>query len=285
MAEADDGTYGSEATTTLESSPNDVDPETESGTSETETTKEIKTEVPSGYLPILSETELPKGSRVTAALPDGSNQEVLLLWYRGSIYCIENRSPAEGAYSEGLYNARFTQNFGIVCPTTESIFSLKTGEVLEWFPNNPVLAILTPASTARPIEIFPVMVIENVVYVNAGEGSLRQKGIEYNVKTMKGGFGTSLEDNNVFGVEPVMYLEGTEPGTPVQDGEESSGFAGGLNPAVVISSTLAVAIVAVAGTATALYYESLPALAALWLTLFGGVAYIVYNYLKNVGDI
>lgn len=252
---------------------------------EEEVPEQKKVNIPDGFLPILSESELPKGTRKLASLPDGSNQEVLLLWYRGEIYCIENRSPAEGAYSEGLFGARYTQTYGIVCPTTESIFSLKTGEVLEWYPNNPVLALLTPADTARPIEIFPVMIANKVIYVNAGDGSLRKKGVTYNVKTMKGGFGTSLEDNNVFGVEPVMYLEGTEPGTPVQDGEESSVFGDGLNPAVVISSTLAVAIVAVAGTATALYYESLIALAALWITLFGGVAYIVYNYLKKTGDI
>ena len=239
---------------------------------------------PEGFLPILSLAELPKGTRKLAELPDGSGQEVLLLWYRGSVLCIENRSPAEGAYSEGLLKSKFTQDYGIVCQSTGSVFSLRDGSVLEWYPNNPVLAQLTPKSTARDMEIFPVALAGGAVCVDPSAGSLRSRGITYSIKTMKGGFGTSAEDNNVFGVEPAMYLEGTEPGTAVAE-EDGGAGAGKLNPVVVISSTLAVAIVAVAGTATALYYESLPALAAIWVSLFSGVAYLVVGYLKEQGDI
>ncbi len=36
-------------------------------------------------------------------------RQVLLFWYRNQIYCIEARSPAEGAYSEGFIKAKFTQ--------------------------------------------------------------------------------------------------------------------------------------------------------------------------------
>ena len=248
-------------------------------------------ELREGYLPVLSVQELPRGERKVVELPDGSGQEVLLLWYRGQVRCIENRSPAEGAYSEGLFKARFTQNSGIVCPTTGSVFSLETGEVIEWFPDNPVLAQLTPKSTARPLEVFPVQLKGDeetgVVCVNPESGSIRRKSggqRNYGVRRMSGGFGTSIEDNNVFGVEPEMYLEGTEPGTPIA--EESDGNAEGkISPATVLSGTVAVAIVAVAGSATALYYESLPALAALWIALFGGAAYATYSYLKQEGDI
>jgi hypothetical protein len=35
--------------------------------------------------------------------------EILLLWYKDDVFAIENRSPAEGAYSEGLLNAKLTQ--------------------------------------------------------------------------------------------------------------------------------------------------------------------------------
>lgn len=245
----------------------------------------VKEKAPEGFLPILSLSELPKGTRRLAELPDGSGQEVLLLWYRGSVLCIENRSPAEGAYSEGLLKSKFTQDYGIVCQSTGSVFSLRDGSVIEWYPNNPVLAQLTPKSTARDMEIFPVALAGGAVYVNPNEGSLRRRGITYSIKTMKGGFGTSAEDNNVFGVEPTMYLEGTEPGTAVEEEEDGAGMAGKLNPVVVISSTLAVAIVAVAGTATALYYESYPALAAIWVSLFSAVAYLVVGYLKDQGDI
>jgi hypothetical protein len=36
-------------------------------------------------------------------------ETILLLWYKEQIFAIENRSPAEGAYSEGLKNAKLTQ--------------------------------------------------------------------------------------------------------------------------------------------------------------------------------
>lgn len=34
---------------------------------------------------------------------------MLLLWYKNEILALENSSPAEGAYAEGLYNAKLTQ--------------------------------------------------------------------------------------------------------------------------------------------------------------------------------
>ena len=50
------------------------------------------------------------------ALPAGTRKEfdvdgtdVLVFWYRNQLYCIESRSPAEGAYSEGFIKAKFTQ--------------------------------------------------------------------------------------------------------------------------------------------------------------------------------
>lgn len=55
-----------------------------------------------------------------------------------------SRSPAEGAYSEGFANAKFTQDYCIECPSTGSLFSLKDGSVVSWYPNNPVLRMLTP---------------------------------------------------------------------------------------------------------------------------------------------
>lgn len=34
---------------------------------------------------------------------------ILLLWYKDEVFAIENRSPADSAYSEGLPNAKLTQ--------------------------------------------------------------------------------------------------------------------------------------------------------------------------------
>lgn len=69
--------------------------------------------------------------------------------------CVR-RSPAEGAYSEGFVASKFTQDFCIECPATASLFSLKTGEIVSWYPNNPVLRMLTPQDTCRKLQIYPV---------------------------------------------------------------------------------------------------------------------------------
>ena len=36
-------------------------------------------------------------------------RQVMLFWYRNQMYCIQSRSPAEGAFSEGFITAKFTQ--------------------------------------------------------------------------------------------------------------------------------------------------------------------------------
>ncbi len=58
------------------------------------------------WVPVVPFAALPKGERVVI-VQDG--ETILLLWYKDEIYAIENRSPAEGAYSEGLLNAKLTQ--------------------------------------------------------------------------------------------------------------------------------------------------------------------------------
>lgn len=62
-----------------------------------------------------------------------NGQTLLLFWYRNQIYCTEARSPAEGAYSEGLIKGKFTQDFSIECPTTGTLYSLKDGSIVEWY--------------------------------------------------------------------------------------------------------------------------------------------------------
>lgn len=125
------------------------------------------------WVPVCRPEDLPKGERREVLV---NGESCLLFWYRNEIFCIESRSPAEvsctplplseaaaaysrgigahgrsapsqGFYSEGFRKARFTQEYGIVCPTTGSVFSLKTGEPLELFPNNNVLRAITPRDT------------------------------------------------------------------------------------------------------------------------------------------
>ena len=58
------------------------------------------------WVPVVPLSALPKGER-RVIIQDG--EEILLLWYKDEVFAIENRSPAEGAYSEGLLNAKLTQ--------------------------------------------------------------------------------------------------------------------------------------------------------------------------------
>ena len=89
----------------------------------------------------------------------GTHTSVLKSTHRNtlnSVLCLMLRSPAEGAYSEGFIASKFTQDFCIECPATSSLFSLKTGEIVTWYPNNPVLRALTPQDTCRNLQIYPV---------------------------------------------------------------------------------------------------------------------------------
>lgn len=58
------------------------------------------------WVPVVPLSALPKGER-RVIIQD--NETILLLWYKDQVLAIENRSPAEGAYSEGLLNAKLTQ--------------------------------------------------------------------------------------------------------------------------------------------------------------------------------
>ena len=58
------------------------------------------------WVPVVPLSALPKGER--RVIIQGG-ETVLLLWYKERIFAIENRSPAEGAYTEGLLNAKLTK--------------------------------------------------------------------------------------------------------------------------------------------------------------------------------
>lgn len=103
------------------------------------------------WVSVIPPEELPKGVRKEVSV-DGKS--ILLFWYRNAIYAIASRSPAEGAYSEGFIKAKFTQEYGIICPSTGSIFSLKDGSILEWYPSNPVLRAITPQTGSLPVSAY-----------------------------------------------------------------------------------------------------------------------------------
>lgn len=124
-----------------------------------------KEEEEKGWVPVVPLAALPRGER-RVIIQDG--ETILLLWYKDQVFAVENRSPAEGAYSEGLLNAKLTQDGCIVCPTTDSTFDLKTGEIKEWYPKNPVLRALTPA--LRSLFVYPVKTDADNIYISIDGG-------------------------------------------------------------------------------------------------------------------
>lgn len=225
------------------------------------------------WVPICRPEDLPKGVRKEA---DVDGVQVLLFWYRNQIYAIESRSPAEGAYSEGFIKAKFTQDYCIECPSTGSLFSLKDGSIVSWYPNNAVLRALTPESTCRPLEIYPVKLTQEAIYVNVNGGylgGLQQRGD-------RGGAGTSLENNNVFTVQPTIYFEGQDP-TVERASYYLEPVGNKPNPLVAISTTVGVGLLAVAGTAVGIYYENVAGVVLLWVALGGIAVFVGLRYVES----
>ncbi|KAJ1391264.1 Rieske [Sesbania bispinosa] len=161
------------------------------------------------WVPVVPLTALPKGER-RVIIQD--NETILLLWYKDQVFAIENRSPAEGAYSEGLLNAKLTQDGCIVCPTTDSTFDLRTGEIKEWYPKNPVLRVLTPA--LRKLFVFPVKTDEQNIYISMRGGVKADAATEI-VFSGKAQPGVTASDVNVDEVKMV-----------IDEDQEGFGFTG-----------------------------------------------------------
>lgn len=220
------------------------------------------------FVPVFSVEDLPKGER-REVLVDG--KQIVVFWYRNELFACEARSPAEGAFSTGFLTADFRENYGIVCPGTDTVFSLKTGEIMEWYPTNFVLRTLIPKDTCRNLEVYPVKMTKDTIYISFKSGNL---GGMQSMRS-KGGANTSLEDNNVFGLEPRVYVEDSGQETVAVDKTTSTSNMEELNPVTILVATLAVAIVAVSGTAVAVYYESIVGGIVFWIVLFGAVAYAI----------
>lgn len=166
-------------------------------------------EVAQNWVPVVPLTALPKGER-RVIVQDG--ETILLLWYKDDVYAIENRSPAEGAYSEGLLNAKLTQDGCIVCPTTDSTFDLRSGEIKDWYPNNPVLRALTPP--LRTLFVYPVKTDDANVYIDMGEAASSDASSEI-IFSGRAQPGVTATDVNVEEVKMV-----------IDEGSEAFGFTG-----------------------------------------------------------
>ena len=179
----------------------------------------VPSPVPGTFVKICDADELPRGTRKKVS---ALGKSILMFWYKDSMVAIESRSPAEGAFSEGFENARLTQDGCIVCPATRSTFDLKTGEIKDWYPDNPVLRAAHPIETCRPMEVFPCLARPDGVYVDVKNGSL---GPDFVAPATKGGSNTSLENNNVYAVEPQMVVVGADGKEIAVDDDGESGMS------------------------------------------------------------
>ncbi|KAL6225521.1 hypothetical protein ACLB2K_004371 [Fragaria x ananassa] len=157
------------------------------------------------WVPVVPLAALPKGER-RVIVQDG--EAILLLWYKDQVFAIENRSPAEGAYSEGLLNAKLTQDGCIVCPSTDSTFDLRSGAVKDWYPKNPVLRALTPA--LRTLYIYPCKTDEKNIYISLKDGTINSEAAAEIVFSGKAQPGVTASDVNIEEVKMVVdeSLEG-----------------------------------------------------------------------------
>lgn len=226
---------------------------------------------PDPWVPVIRPEELPKGVRKEVYV---NGRNLLLFWYRNQIYCIESRSPAEGAYSSGFIASKFTQDFGIECPSTGTVFSLKDGSILEWYPNNPIMKALISADTCRKLEMFPVKLTQQAILVDTSKA-------QFNTFTDKGGADTSLEGNNVFAVQPKLYYEGADEVPDLLPGEMPKQR---LNPFILATGTVAVGLTGAIGTAVLIFYEEIPALIAFWVVLGGVSIASALTYFKSLDE-
>ena len=134
------------------------------------------------------------------------------------------------------------QDYEIECPDTKTKFSLKTGEITDWYahspisafkahprnmsltltvtiqtshrvpgharryPTNPVLRAITPKDTVRSMDIYPVKLTQDAIMVDvSGAATTKFQGAG------RGGSDTSIDANNVFALQPRTYLEGSGP--------------------------------------------------------------------------
>lgn len=90
------------------------------------------------------------------------------------------------------------QEYAIECPSTGSLFSLKDGSVVAWYPNNPVLRALTPSNTCRRMEIYPIKLTQEAIYVDTSAARMGAR-----TRAGRGGAGGGVGGQGLRGVGGV----------------------------------------------------------------------------------
>ena len=88
----------------------------------------------------------------------------------------------------------------------EEYFSVDCQHDAFRYPNNPVLRFITPKDTCRKLDIYPVKLTQDAISIDVSGAALTASS-----PVGKGGSDTSIDANNVFGLESRPYYEGQDP--------------------------------------------------------------------------
>lgn len=95
----------------------------------------------------------------------------------------------------------------IVCPSTDSTFDLRTGEIKEWYPKNPVLRALTPV--LRKLFVYPAKTDGENIYISI-RGASSSGGSAEILFSGKAQPGSTASDVNIeevsFSLAPLLLL-------------------------------------------------------------------------------
>lgn len=126
------------------------------------------------------------------------------------------------------------------------------------------------------VQIYPVKLTKDAIQVSM-EGATA-------MAPTRGGADTSLENNNVFAVQPTVYVEGSEA-AEVMASETGAGGSGNLSTALTFTVAIsAFGIVATAGTATALYYEDFILLGGFWAFMLAVGGFFAFQYAQQKNE-
>lgn len=215
----------------------------------------------------LAPDDLPKGTRKEVRI---QGQNVLLFWYRSEIFAIEGRSPAEGAYSEGFIAAKLNQDYCIECPSTGTLFDLRSGGIKSWYPSNPVLRLLTPQDTCRNLNVYPVKLTADAIEVDVTAAQA--------AAATRGGAEIAATKQDVQSIEPREFFQGSEQDTQAGSSEEGTRLGQAFT---AIVAAVGIVSLAVAGTAVAIYKDNFYGLVLFWTVFVLGSALYAYSLFDN----
>jgi nitrite reductase/ring-hydroxylating ferredoxin subunit len=113
---------------------------------------------------VLAADALASGTRQVVKV---GKRNILLLNHENQLYAVDNICPH---LKRPLKDGKITETGAIVCPTHQSAFDLRTGEVQTWCPFPPGIGkLLSFISQEKTLPVFPLEVKEGSIWVDLPE--------------------------------------------------------------------------------------------------------------------